>query len=155
MTWSPGGLSQQRPQLAAPALNVLVHQGPGGLCQAGFHILFPGPQCRLCLSPSLLPLAPPGLCPHPVILPPDACTPLFRIFLPPRRSFSTVVARLQASVPPSFTSHLGTCLCSFRGSSERCWEKPLGRILAEQKLLTGGLLPSRGGIVKFSKAVQG
>ena len=71
--------------------------------------------------------------------------------------FSHGVDPLQALYPPPSPLHslLSTFLCPLRGSSESCWENPLGRILVEQKLLMSSLILSHGATVKFSKVAQG
>lgn len=61
---------QQRPQLVALPLIVLVHQGPGELRQAGFHALLAGPL-RRALPASILPLSPRSV-PAPGIISLDA-----------------------------------------------------------------------------------
>ena len=79
---------------------------------------------------------------------------LLSIFLPLRHPFPPGWIH---SRPCALLLHflLSTLLCPFWGSPESCWEKPLGRILVEQKLLTSSLVPSHGGTVKFSKAAHG
>lgn len=95
----------------------------------------------LCLTQSLL-LTLPGLCLLPFVL---ACPSLSSESFCHPGTFFHGAAPLQA---------LGTALRPFQGASESCWEQPLGRSQAEQKLLTCCLIPSRGGTVRFSQIAR-
>lgn len=73
------------PSAGGPGLIVRVPQGPGELCQAGFHALLAGP-CRRALPASIPP--PPRSVPAPRhYFSRCLSLPLFRILLPPRRPF--------------------------------------------------------------------
>lgn len=141
------------PSAGGPALIVLVPQGPGELRQADW---LPCSPCRPSQvgSARLHPPPLPGLCLHPVIISPDACRSLSS------ESFCHLGSHGCGSPPgptdrPPRHPTSARALAPSWGSSEHCWEKPLARTLVEQKLLTSSFLPSRGGMVTFSKAAQG
>lgn len=144
---TPSGLEASSSALSWQPLpcNVLVPQDTGGLCQAGFHVLlfsFQALDRWLCLTQSLL-LTFPGLCLLPFVL---ACPSLSSESFCHPGTFFHGAAPLQA---------FGTALRPFRGASESCWEQPLDRSQAAQKLLTCCLIPFPGGTVRFSQAARG